>query len=172
MPALLNFREAVAADADFVPTWINLGSLYQRAGLADWAEAAWRHALFLDGREAAAMSNLERLYESQGRTAEAAGLRTRIEAYRQQNPYYRYQLAKDAFARQDYADAIGHLRFAIRRKPQEDRFYALLGMACLRQGDLAGARQSMARAEALAGDENLRNSYHSKLELLRQANSG
>jgi len=167
VPALLNFRKALANDAGFVPAWINLGTLYQRAGHSGWAEAAWRHTLSLDPDELVAMSNLERLYRATGRPAAAEELRGRVERHRQENPYYRYRQAQAAFADRDYAAAIGHLRFAIRRKGNEDRFYALLGLAYLRSGDAGEAQRWIARAEELASDESLKQGYHSKLELLR-----
>lgn len=166
--ALQNFRQALAADAGFVPAWINLGSLYQRAGQPAWAEAAWLHALDLEPREFVAMSNLERLFRATGRPAEADEFRARLDRHRQQNPYYRYEQAREAFAAQDYPAAIGHLRFAIERKADEDRFYALLGLAYLRRGDAASGERWMARAEELAGDESLKQAYHSKLERLRR----
>jgi len=168
VPALQNFRKALAADAGFVPAWINLGSLYQRAGQPAWAEAAWLHALDLAPREFVAMSNLERLFRATGRPAEADEFRNRLYRHRQQNPYYRYEQARVALAAQDYPAAIGHLRFAIERKANEDRFYALLGLAYLRRGDAASGERWMARAEELAGDESLKQSYHSKLERLRR----
>lgn len=166
--ALQNFRRAIALDPQFVPAWTNLGTLYQRAQQPDWAEACWRHALEVAPREYVAMSNLERLYRASGRLAEADGFRSRIEQHRQQNPYYRFKLAEAAFLAANYDEAIAHLRFAISRKANEDRFYALLGLAYLRRGDAASARRWIARAEEVAGDETLKHSYHSKLELLRQ----
>lgn len=169
LPALLNFRLALAADPGFVPAWINLGSLYHRSGASDWAEAAWQHALQLAPREYVAISNLERLYRVGGRLAEADGLRARLERHRQQNPYYRYQQAQAAYAAVRYDEAIAHLRFAIGRKANEDRFYALLGLAYLRRGDPAAAERWFARAEQFAGDEVLKQSYHSKMELLRKS---
>ena len=168
LPALLNFRKALAADAGFVPAWINLGSLYQRSGASDWAEAAWQHALQLAPRELVAMSNLERLYRAGGRFPEAHELRGRLERHRQQNPYYRYEQAQTAFAAARYDEAIAHLRFAISHKANEDRFYALLGLAYLRSGDQELAQRWFARAEEVAGDEVLRQAYHSKMELLRK----
>jgi len=167
--ALQNFRKALAEDPAFVPAWINLAALYQGAGYGEWAEAAWRQALAVDPREYVAMSNLERLYRSTGRLAEADELRGRIKWHRQRNPYYRYQLAEAAFADARYDEAIAHLRFAISRKANEDRFYALLGLAYLRRGDTSSAQRWMARAEAVAGDEAMKRTYHSKLELLRRS---
>jgi len=168
VPALQNLRKALAADSGFVPAWINLGSLYLRAGQPAWAEAAWLHALELEPREFVAMSNLERLYRATGRPAEADEFRNRLYRHRQQNPYYRYEQARVAFAAEDYPAAISHLRFAIDRKANEDRFYALLGLAYLRRGDAASGQRWMARAEELASDESLKQAYHSKLELLRR----
>jgi Flp pilus assembly protein TadD len=166
--ALQNFRKALAADPGFVPAWINLGSLYQRAGQPAWAEAAWLHALDLAPREFVAMSNLERLLRATGRPAEADEFRDRLHRHRQQNPYYRYEQARVAFVAGDYPAAISHLRFAIDRKANEDRFYALLGLAYLRRGDAASGERWMARAEELAGDESLKQAYHGKLEQLRR----
>jgi Flp pilus assembly protein TadD len=114
------------------------------------------------------MSNLERLFRATGRPAEADEFRNRLYRHRQQNPYYRYEQARVAFAAQDYPAAIGHLRFAIKRKANEDRFYALLGLAYLRRGDADSGERWMARAEELAGDESLKHAYHSKLERLRR----
>ena len=168
VPALLNFRKSLAADPGFVPAWINLGSLYQRTGSPDWAEASWQHALELAPREYVAMSNLERLYRAAGRLAEAELLRGRLEWHRQQNPYYRYQQAEAAFAAARYDQAIAHLRFAISRKANEDRFYALLGLVYLKRGDPELAQRSFARAEEVASDDELRHTYHSKMELLRK----
>ena len=168
LPALLNFRKSLAEDPGFVPAWINLGSLYHRSGASDWAEAAWQHALQLAPRELVAMSNLERLYRAGGRLREADELRGRLERHRQQNPYYRYQQAQAAYAAARYDVAIAQLRFAISRKANEDRFYALLGLAYLRRGDPASAQRWIARAEEVAGDEVLRQTYHSKMELLRK----
>jgi Flp pilus assembly protein TadD len=166
--ALQHFRKALALEPGFVPAWINLGTLYQRAGKPAWAEAAWRQALRAEPGEPVALSNLERLYRASGRPAEADELRARVDRHRQTNPYYRYRQAEQAFAAGDYAGAIRHLRFAIQRKANEDRFYALLGLAYLRSGDPAAARRFMARAAELAADESLRQAYHSKLELLRR----
>ena len=114
-------------DRGFAPAWDNLGSLYRRAGLLDHAEAAYRQALRAERWDFVAMSNLLWLYEQQGRTAAATRLRKRVRLHRLRNPYYRYQLAREAYASGEYAAARQHLRYAVRRKPEEDEFQALLG---------------------------------------------
>lgn len=170
--ALGHFRRALGHDAGFAPAWINLGTLYLRAGYPDQAEATWRHALHIDAGETVALSNLERLYRQRGQFEAADSLRARIARHRAQNPYYRYFLARQAFAAADYDAAIAHLRFAIGRKENEDRFYALLGMSYLHRGDAQAAQRWMARAAEVAADEELQRHYQDKLERLRGASTG
>jgi Flp pilus assembly protein TadD len=167
--AAAHLRESAMRDPGYAPAWVNVGVLHLRAGRSAWAEAAWRHALGLDPHEAVALSNLERLYRQAGDLAAADELRGRIERHRLRNPYFRYHLAQRAYASRDYPLAIAHLRYAVRRKKHEDRFYALLGMSYLRSGDGKAAQRWMARAAEVAADEDLQRRYHSKLELLRQA---
>jgi Flp pilus assembly protein TadD len=170
--ALRYFRKAVTQDAGFTPAWINLGALFLRAGHADWARAAWWHALEIDAGELVALSNLERLERDQGRLEAANELQQRIGRHRLQNPYYRFFLAQSAFDEQDYAAAIGHLKIAVRLKKNEDRFLALLGLSYLRQGDVELAESWLARAEAAAGDDEQQRDYHSKLEMLKRIGAG
>lgn len=122
---------AALADHDdgFSPAWDNLGSLYLRAGYPTYAEAAYRQALSVARWDFVAMSNLLRLYEQQGRLAEADALRERVRIHRLSNPYYRYELAREAFVGGQYEQAIRHLRFALRRKPDEPDFQSLLERA-------------------------------------------
>jgi Flp pilus assembly protein TadD len=170
--ALRHFRRALGHDAAFTPAWINLGSLYLRNGEPEWALSAWQHALALRPGESVALSNLERLHRQQGRFELADELRGRIERHRMRNPYYRYFLARQAFEERDYGAAIAHLEFAAREKRDEDQFAALLGLSYLRQGNLSSARRWLARAEAVAGDEQSRRNYHGKLAKLRQSGPG
>lgn len=164
--ALRYFRKAVEKDGRFAPVWNNLGTLYSRGGEPIWAEAAWREALVINPRELVAMSNLSRLYERQGRTEEADRYRGSLRRHRMANPYYRYYLARQAFLARDYDAAIGHLKYAIRRKDQEDTFYLLLGLSYLQEGDAQAARRWLAKAEEVAGDEALKRNYQNKMQRL------
>jgi Flp pilus assembly protein TadD len=112
------------------------------------------------------MSNLQRLYESRGDSERAALLGRAVERHRNQNPYYRYQLARQAFDDGDYDTAIRHLRFAIRKKDTEDRFFFLLGMSYLRRGNPRLAREYLDRAQKVAATESLKRGYSSKIEKL------
>jgi Flp pilus assembly protein TadD len=83
-----------------------------------------------------------------------------------ENPYYRYLLANEAFTNGDYPSAIGHLEFAIHERPHEDRFLALMSMSYLMSGDRQAAQRWMKKAEAAASEDDTRQRYRQKLQLL------
>lgn len=160
--ALLYFRRALRRDPSFSPAWTNLGILFLRKGYPAHAEAAYLQALRADERDLVAMSNLASLYERTGDHERAAGYRRRVIAHRDRNPYYRFQLARDAVLARDYGAAIGHLEYAIGRKKNEDRFYFLLGLSYLGQGDAEVARKWFSRAEGMAASDVVKRRYARK----------
>jgi Flp pilus assembly protein TadD len=164
--ALGRFRRAVTSDPSFSPTWTNLGILYKREGHAAHAEAAHLQALKADPSDLVAMSNLASLYERLGDHKRAAAYRKKVAEHRNKNPYYHFQLAREAFRAEDYDAAIGHLKNAIRRKKKEDQFYFLLGMCELKKNDPKEAREWLARAEAVAATGTLKRRYAAKMDLL------
>lgn len=149
--ALVCFRTAIReGDSRFSPAWTNLGTLYLREGHPTLAEASYLQALRVDNGDAVAMSNLARIYERRGDVERTDSLRRKVARHRNQNPYYRYQLAREAYEAGDSEGAIRHLRYAIRRKPAEGRFCVLIGMSYLRQGDVKLGTRWLSRAERLA----------------------
>jgi len=149
--AVAFFRKAlVDNDREFSPAWTNLGTLYLRLGHSAHAEAAYLQALKVDRDEVVAMSNLAGLYERQGDTKRAAVYRKRVIHHRMQNPYYRFQRARDAYGAGDWDAAIGHLKFAARRKPDEASFADLMARCYRSKGDERAALRWQARAEELA----------------------
>jgi Flp pilus assembly protein TadD len=170
--ALLYFRRATGHDPLFSPAWTNLGILYWRKGHPAHAEAAYLQALKADGGDLVAMSNLANLYERQGDQNRAAMYRNRVTDHRQRNPYYRFQLAREAFQAEDYDAAISHLNYAIRRKKNEDQFCFLLGMSYMKKGDAQAARRWLSRAEEVAATDALKRRYSSKIDILLSAPPG
>jgi Flp pilus assembly protein TadD len=164
--ALRGFREATGQDASFSPAWTNLGILYSREGHPAHAEAAYLQALRVDAGDLVAMSNLATLYERLGDAERAAQFRGRVVRHRERNPYYRFQRAQDAFAGGDYGGAIRELGAALRRKNNEDRFYFLMALCHLRQGDEEAARRWLARAREVAATDALKRRYDSKIDIL------
>jgi Flp pilus assembly protein TadD len=152
--ALAAFRAAIADhDPRFSPAWANLGTLYLRRGSPSYAEAAYLHALDADRDSLVVMSNLARLYDRQGDSDRAARYRRRVLRHRMHNPYYRYQLAREAFAEADYDGAIHHLKYATRKKKDEEWFYSLLGECYEKKGNRRAAERAFAKASSLAAAE-------------------
>lgn len=165
--ALAYFRRALAGnDLRFAPSWTNLGILYLRAGFPAYAEAAYLQALDARPFDLVAMSNLAGFYAELGNLELAERYRRKVARHRNKNPYYRYYRARELFLAGDYDAAIKHLKFAIRRREQEDQFYFLLGMSYLQKGDQAEARKWLDRAEDVAATDALKRNYSSKIDLL------
>lgn len=166
--ALANFRAGVREDPTFAPAWTNLGILHRREGFPAYAEAAYLQALEADRFNLVAMSNLGSLYEQEGMEERAAEYRARAAAHRNKNPYFRFYTAGEAFVAGDYQTAIGHLKYAIRKRDDEPRFYSLLSLSYLMSGDQAAARRWMEKAEAVARETAEQEKYSHKLEWLRK----
>ena len=160
------FRAALESDRGFSPGWSNLAALYNRAGEHAFAEVAYLEALRLQPDDLLAMSNLARLYESQGNEELAGYYRNRVKYHRDQNPYYRYSLARQAFQARRFDEAIKHLEYAVRKKEWEDSFYFLLGLSYLQKGDEKLARKWLDKAEEVAKTDALKRNYQSKIDLL------
>ncbi|MBZ5590446.1 MAG: tetratricopeptide repeat protein [Acidobacteriia bacterium] len=165
--ALAHFRRAIVDSGQkFSPPWTNLGTLYLRNGHPAHAEAAFLEALKVNGSDSVAMSNLARLYERLGDRERAAAYKKRVYHDHWHNPYYRYELAHEAYLARDYDTAITHLKYAIWKRPAEDTFYFLMGISYLGKGDALAARRWLARAEAVAATDVLRRRYASKVDAL------
>lgn len=165
--ALAFYRKAIVDNGlQFAPAWTNLGILYMRGDHAEHAEAAFLHALKADPGHEVAMSNLVNLYVHSGDTEQAEYYRRKVNRHRNQNPYYRFHLGREAFLARDYERAIPHLKFAVRQRKGEDQFCFLLGLSYLQLGDEKAARRWLQRAEELAATDALKRSYANKIDLL------
>jgi tetratricopeptide (TPR) repeat protein len=169
--ALQCFRRAIADnERGFSPAWTNLGTLYLRNNHPTEAEAAYLQAIGADEGDLVAMSNLARLYERMGDRELATAYQKRVINHRWRNPYYRFELARRAYAAQQYDTAIGHLKYAVRHRPKEDQFYFLMGASYLKKGDERTARHWLTRAQEVAATDAVRRRYSSKIDtLLRDA---
>jgi tetratricopeptide (TPR) repeat protein len=171
--ALSCFRTAIAdSESRFSPAWTNLGTLYLRAGHPAHAEAGYLQALRASDLDLVAMSDLARLYERQGDRERAAAYRRKVIHHRNLNPYYRYELARQAYVARQYDVAIGHLKFAVHKRPKEDQFYFLLGATYLAKGDKGAAERWFAKAEEVAATDALKRRYSSKLDMLLRGGQG
>ncbi len=170
--AFLNVRQSILEDETFSPAWISLGIVYRREEQLAYAEAAYLKALEFDPGNLVAMSNLASLYELQGRAELAESYRVSVQSHRMKNPYYRYELAKEAFLVGDYPTSIDHLKFSIQKRPYESGFYSLQAMSYLMNGDRDKALQNMQKAEELAAGESERRLYRRKIDMLTGGSGG
>jgi tetratricopeptide (TPR) repeat protein len=139
-------REAVHARADVAPPWVNLGVLYGRQGLYEYAEASYLRALQIAPQERSALANLVGIYEELGDNERAAEYRERVRHYQDINPYYHYARAQKAYHDKQYEDTLAELRRAIHLRDDESVFYSLQGQALTALGRGAEAKKSFVRA--------------------------
>lgn len=170
--AYAHLRQSLREDPDFAPAWVNMGILHRREGFPRHAEAAYLEALEHERDNLMAMSNLADLYQDEGREDLAGHYLDRVRQHRMSNPYYRYQQANVAFSEGDYETAIDNLKYAIRKRRDEDTFHYLLSLSYLMQGRKEEAREAMQQAEELARQGSDRQRYHHKLELLMGRDAG
>jgi Flp pilus assembly protein TadD len=151
--ALLYFRKAILTDPEFASLWVNLGTLYRRAGHPAEAEAAYYKALELDANNYLAFSGLAALHKQTGNKRKARFFERRISKMRMQNPGYRFLLARNAIQAGDYKEAEKNLQQAIRMDLENDRLYMAMGAVKLKLDDQESADYYFAKAKELAGDD-------------------
>jgi tetratricopeptide (TPR) repeat protein len=159
-------QHSLRGDSTFASSWVNMGILHRREGFEDFAETAYLEALNHDRDNLMAMSNLADLYEQQGKQEEAKRYLSKVREHRMGNPFYRFRLADIAFNDGDYKSAIKNLKYAIRQKNDEDRFYYLLSLSYLMAGDKPEAQRWMKEAQEVARATKDKKRYSRKLELL------
>ncbi|MCP5214058.1 MAG: tetratricopeptide repeat protein [Pseudomonadales bacterium] len=153
------FERALDADSGSDYLWSNLGVLYNRNGQPEQAIWAYHQALRINSRALMAISNLASLYAQQGYQDKAQALLKKVEAYRQDNPYYLLMLSQKALVDMRYQEAIKILRKAIRHKDNEHRLHFALAKSFYLAGQLEQAEDSYQRAKELAPDPVLRSVY-------------
>lgn len=146
-------KAIVDGDANFSPAWGLIGVLYRRAERLDLAEAAQLRALQAEPDDTVAMSNLERLYASQGRDELADYYRDQVLGHRLKNPYFRMEKAREAYQAGDYPTAVAHLKKAISLKNDESEFYFLLRDSYYQMGDILKARKYHAKAHKVLDEQ-------------------
>lgn len=160
-------REAVRTHPGIAGPWINLGLLYARQGLPQYAEAAYLHALASNADDRSALTNLAALYAAIGERQLADEYMQRIRRYQQHNPYYHYVMAQDAFRAQRFDEALDALRRAIRLKRDDHQFYSLQAQAYLGLGRKPEAAASFVHARDYAASGELKARYDAELGALR-----
>lgn len=159
-------RAAVRQDPEFKAAVNTLGVVYLRAGHRPQAEAALRAVLAQDADNVAALSNLVRLVQQDGRQAEARQLGERLARLEPYPPFHFFDLGRAAMAEGNYAGAQKLFDRELGRQPlqHEVRFWA--AQAAWHLGDAAKAADHLRQAMDNSPDPRSQAVYATKLDHL------
>jgi len=160
-------RNAIVTAPALTHAYNTLAVVHRRHGDTARAEATLRHALRAAPDDIAALANLVRLLEDEGRAADAAAPRSRLAALQPDVPFHFYDLGQRAMAAGDYAAARRLFERELRRDPDYHAFHFAAAQAALALGDMAGASRHLQRANATSGTASQRDLYTAKLDRLR-----
>jgi Flp pilus assembly protein TadD len=161
--------KAIGTAPRMASPWVNLGVVMSRNGQLQDAAYAHRTALDIDPRETAALSNLYDTYLARGDERSAGQVRSRVESYRRQNPYYLLKLSDEAIAATRYQDSMDLLKRAISKKSDEHLLHFALAKTQYLAGERAAAEDSYQRARQLAPDTALARYERSLPELIEES---
>lgn len=112
------------------------------------------------------LKNYEVLLSLQGRIAEAAAIRQRLNAMDDPSPFHWLQLARAAQDAAEFEDAIRYYRRALAIAPEMHEAYLGLAESQARLGEDAAAIGSLRKALEHAPGANTRQRYQAKLSAL------
>lgn len=165
--AFLYLRKALALRPQSGDLWANLGAFYSRNRQPLAAEQSYLQALQLQHNHTIAISNLERLYRQQQRFDLADHYADKARIHREQNPYYLYYQARNAYDHGDYKVAKRQLKRALWQYQNDHRFHFLMGLTSYRLGDIEDSREHFTAAFSLADNPGTQQAYNRKLEYLK-----
>jgi len=153
--AIAHFYRALLLAPEVSFVWSNLGVALTRVQRDNDAELALRRALSLDSGQKAALISLNKLYARTGRGwMMEEKMNRQISKYQQRNPYYHYELGKQALVEQRYEDARTHFVRAIRRKKDEPFFHYHLAQSWLHLGRPRKALDSYKTMSSIVKDKD------------------
>jgi Tfp pilus assembly protein PilF len=123
--AFLHLRKALQLNQRQSYMWSNFATLYRRQGFLAEAEAVYLHGLQVKPDDLIILSNLSGLYSAMGQLDKAALFSQRTEKHRNNNPYYLYTKANQAWKAGAPNEARALLRKATKIANDEARFYEL-----------------------------------------------
>jgi Tfp pilus assembly protein PilF len=170
--AYAHAREAVIQDPTYASAYNTLGVVYVRRGFDAAAERAYREALVRDANHTAALQNVARLLQKQGRAAEAAAFQARLAQIEREPPFAHFDLGVAAAKAGQYAAARDHLLREMKRDPDYHEFHFWLAVALYGLGDVEQARKHLDIAMKNSVTTRDRAIYASKLRSIEPAGAG
>ncbi len=157
-------REAVMQEPEHASAYNTLGVIYQRRGLTAAAELAYGHAVLRDNEHRAAMLNLARLLDGQGRSAEAAPWRSKLARLEAEPPFLHFDLGRAAAQAGDFRTARELILREMRRDPDYHEFHFWLAVALYGLGELSQAREHLTMAMNNSTTRQTQAIYAAKLQ--------
>lgn len=160
------FAKALEEDHTFDIAWVNLGVLYRRNDMPQFAEEAYLRALALDSDSLTVRENLAILYRATGRTELAVQISNEVHQRRISNPYYHLILGDTAFEQGEYTLAQDYYKRAYRLDKNNHYVLFALGKIAFVDGEVDSAQSYLKRALSRAHLTYDKERYSSKLGLL------
>lgn len=152
-------REGISLAPRNVDLWINLAAFYATQQAPEQAQAAYLKALEIQPRSRAVHAGLARTYARLKRQALAEHHQERARHYQTLNPYYHFSLAQRALQEANYPRALEAINDALELKRSHGGFHYLKAVTLQQLGDVAGAANSLDRAQELGADSTLLQRY-------------
>ena len=160
-------RAAVLQDPGFWPALNTLGVVYQRAGLPDAAEQAFRQVLNAEPHNVAALSNLVGSLQRQGRLAEAEPAARLLARLQPLPPFQAFDAGRLAMQAGEHERARRLFDQELEHQPHQAEVHHWAAMAHWQLGNQGRALHHLALARDHSGTRSDQERYSAKLESLR-----
>jgi Tfp pilus assembly protein PilF len=164
-------RAALTQHPAFIAAYNTLGVIYQRHGDTPMAERSFRLALEREPENVVVMHNLAPLLAQLGKHEESQALARRVASLQPEPPFHFFDLGMKAMAREDFGAAKALFAREVKRAPYYDEFHFWLGLAHLRLGEAAQAREQITLALDTSTTRVGRALYSAKLAQMRANNA-
>ncbi|WP_394780206.1 tetratricopeptide repeat protein [Undibacterium sp.] len=162
-------REAVKQAPTFMSAYNTLGVVYQAHGNLAEAGKVFGMVLEREPENVAALSNQAKLMAQMGRPEEAKALSMRLSKVEAYPPFYFFDRGMEAMKTGNFKSAKELFSKEISRAAYYHEFQFWLGIADMRLGDMAEAREHLTIALENGPTAADRNLYSAKLEQMKMA---
>ena len=155
--------ESLRYDPDYAAAINTLAVVNRRAGNVDVAEFIYQYGITHARDKLTLMKNYQIMLESSGRQREAENIKQRLETMPDPSPFHWYQVAKAAYEKGEYQEAIRYYNKALDLAPYLHEAFLGIAQANYKLGRLPGTRHALESALQEAQKVSMRNLYEAKL---------
>jgi len=159
-------REAMELVPDDGDSLNMLAIIYRREGDERTAEQVYRYGIQNATSRLALLKNYRLLLREQGREADAKKIDELVDKLNDKDPFDWWFLAEDAYAQENYQDALTYYKRAVKIAPYLHEGYFGMAKTYYQLGDLGLAQSAMRKAIDNAPRRSMRHIYQAKLDVL------